>query len=609
MNKTITAVIPNYNYAHFLPARVKSILKQKYQISELIFLDDCSTDDSIKVINNITNQLRESHPDLKVKIFNNNHNTGNVFKQWSRAFKEASSDYLWICEADDLCDENLLYDCMKSFEKDEKTILSYTNSKMIDEVGRVTIRNLRSWSGYDGYDHWKHDYINNGLDEIKKYLAINNTIINVSSVVFKIKKGINYERYLNSASKFRLAGDWYFYAKILAHGNIAYCAKPHNYYRAHSGSVSGTTDPLVHYKEIISIQNEIAKEVEIPEPTQRLINRRRSELIKKWNLEDKMQKIPQPLISVIIPAYNIENYLTECLDSVLAQSYKNYEIIVVDDGSKDGTRDICDIYQKKFDKIKVIRQQNAGLSAARNSGIKKAKGEYLAFVDGDDLVAPNFLVRLWSIIELADADIVECQYATFQETKPTFSQAGAIFIKTREEAVSNLLVGQENVDIVTWNKLYKKVLYNNISFPAGELHEDNLTTYKVFAESSSVAVVDDKLYYYREREGSIMAEQKILNRLNQKERASKEAIKYFKNDLKLSQAAEVALLLSRFAYLDNIASGKIHDKALWKKTVSEINTNHQSYKTNPYLTKKLKLYLKLLRMPILYKLFRKIVHE
>ena len=316
------------------------------------------------------------------------------------------------------------------------------------------------------------------------------------------------------------------------------------------------------------------------------------------------------LISIIVPAYNIEEYLSPCMDSILSQDYENFEIVLIDDGSTDNTPSICNKYKEKDSRVIVIHQRNAGLSVARNAGIKHARGKYLAFVDGDDLIAPGFLSGLYQAASENSAEVTMCGYAEFSGTPDKFSPKKST-CKTYDssEIVTRLFIAQENYDIVTWNKLYKKELFNTISFPIGELHEDTLTTYKILAAANKIATLEDKLYYYRKRSGSIMAEQDLLDRLKTKERAAKEAIKYFSNDNNLKSAAEVALLLAKVAYLDNIASGKIRDKNLWQRTIKEINVSRKEYKNNPYLTKKLKLYLNLLKTPFVYKLFRKTIHE
>lgn len=316
-----------------------------------------------------------------------------------------------------------------------------------------------------------------------------------------------------------------------------------------------------------------------------------------------------PQISLIVPAYNIKDYLSACLDSCLAQDFKeNYEIIIVDDGSTDGTAEICDTYAKKSEKITVVHQKNSGLSAARNIGIKKAKGNYVALIDGDDCIAKTFLSHLYQAIKDTDSEIAICDFTEFENTLPSTPKAKNPAVTSGQSATIRLLTGQENRDIIACNKLYQKSLFKNIQYPIGKLHEDNLTTYKLFAAAVKVASINESLYFYRQRSGSITAEQDLLSRLQTKEHAAKEAIAYFKHDQNLKNAADIALLLSKFAYLDNLAAGRLHNPSLWTKTVQEIKAKQKSYRQNPYLTKKLRLYLWLLNLPGAYKIFRRLIH-
>ena len=117
-----------------------------------------------------------------------------------------------------------------------------------------------------------------------------------------------------------------------------------------------------------------------------------------------------PKVSIIIPAYNIEKYLSACLDSALSQDFSNYEIVVIDDGSTDNTPKISDEYAKKYENVITIHQKNSGLSSARNTGIKRAKGEYVALIDGDDIIAPNFLARLYQAVTKTNSDIAICNF-------------------------------------------------------------------------------------------------------------------------------------------------------------------------------------------------------
>ena len=328
-----------------------------------------------------------------------------------------------------------------------------------------------------------------------------------------------------------------------------------------------------------------------------------------------------PLVSVIVPVYNIEKYLPTCLDSLANQTYQNFEIILIDDGSTDGTAKVCDLFAeltrkrqslaktKSIKDIKIIHQKNAGLSAARNTGIEKSKGELLAFIDGDDFVSPDFLSSLVGALKNTQSDLAVCDFQTFEKTTEIqpklqdFSAASKTL--SGEQAAIGLLVGQENREIMTCNKLYRRKLFKHIKFPVGELHEDSLTTYKFFAIAQKVVYLDQPLYFYRQnRTGSIMNKQTLLARLSQREKAAREAIEYFEKskNQNLKSAAEVSLLTAKFAYLDNAIAKRI-PKTSGAEALDWIKTHKAEYLKNPYLTKKLKLYLTNLNF---YKLFRKL---
>lgn len=311
----------------------------------------------------------------------------------------------------------------------------------------------------------------------------------------------------------------------------------------------------------------------------------------------------KPVISVVIPVYNVKDYVGKCLDSVVRQKYKNLDVLVVDDGSTDGSGEICDEFAVIDKRVRVFHKKNGGLSDARNFGIKEAKGEIIAFVDSDDFVSEDFVSAMYGEMMKSDADIVVCGYNLVKPEKEVMSGG---------EATVKLLTRQENIDIVAWNKLYKKSLFvdNDIWFPKGKKHEDTLTTYKVLFKAGKVAYLDEALYCYVERGGSIMKTGGIEERLEMRELAAKEAVEYFKDNKDLEQAAKIALLLAKYAYMDFAISGKIAKKygEAAKKWVKE---HKKEFVYNKYLTKKLKIY-NLMSTNLgggLYLAFRKIKHE
>ena len=301
------------------------------------------------------------------------------------------------------------------------------------------------------------------------------------------------------------------------------------------------------------------------------------------------------LVSVIIPVYNVEDFVVKCLDSVYEQSYENIEIIVVDDGSADKSGELVDDFAKNKNNVMVIHQKNKGLSAARNLGISKAKGEWIALVDSDDYVAKDFVKKMVEATEKDDVDIVVCG---FNQEKP------AEEILSGDEATIKLLTKQENLDVVAWNKLYKKELFvkNNIWYPVGEKHEDSLTTYKLLSVAEKVSYIADSLYFYVERKDSIMNKAEISDRLKMRERAAREAVEFFDKNKELQDAAEISILTAKFAFVD--AGVMVKENLEW------IQKHAKRYKANKFLNKKLKAYLILTKMcgGVGYRAFRKIKH-
>lgn len=211
------------------------------------------------------------------------------------------------------------------------------------------------------------------------------------------------------------------------------------------------------------------------------------------------------LISVIVPVYNVKCYLEECINSILGQSYYNIEIICVDDGSTDGSSEICDDIALKDSRLRVIHQKNAGLSAARNTGLLHATGEYVAFVDSDDWIHPNYLECLYHLCKDNICDIAQCG---LQKIYPTDSLQtmerceGVIF--TGREMEHRLFEAQGWKNVVVWNKLYHRSLFSNLSFEVGKQHEDEFITYQIYWKAKNIACTDCVLYYYRQRDDSIM---------------------------------------------------------------------------------------------------------
>ena len=209
-------------------------------------------------------------------------------------------------------------------------------------------------------------------------------------------------------------------------------------------------------------------------------------------------------ISVIVPIYNVEQYLRKCIDSIINQTYKNLEIILVDDESPDNCGQICDDYAKKDTRIKVIHKKNGGLSDARNAGLEVCTGNFLSFVDSDDWIELNTYEIMMKSMNEYNADMVvsNINYVYKDKVESKYSE-DKIRCFNKEEAMKEL-IRDGLVQAVVWNKLYKREFIDNLRFKVGKLNEDEFFTYKICAKAERIVYTPEALYQYRQREDSIM---------------------------------------------------------------------------------------------------------
>lgn len=216
-----------------------------------------------------------------------------------------------------------------------------------------------------------------------------------------------------------------------------------------------------------------------------------------------------PKISIIVPVYNVEEYLENCINSILNQTFKDFELILVNDGSTDNSLKICKYYKNIDNRIGIINKENGGLSSARNAGLDIAKGEYIGFVDSDDYIHPQMYEVLYDQIINNLAYIAMCEFKKVPEFKKkelsdkiTLNQKSEIL--NNKEAVFKLGESGSVAYIVAWNKLYKKNLFNNIRFKEGIIH-------RLLYQVNKLVYIKEKLYFYLQREGSIMDKRLSIN--------------------------------------------------------------------------------------------------
>lgn len=221
------------------------------------------------------------------------------------------------------------------------------------------------------------------------------------------------------------------------------------------------------------------------------------------------------MISVIVPIYNVEKYLSKCIESIINQTYKDLEIILVDDGSTDSSGKICDEFATKDNRIKVIHKNNGGVSSARNQGLDKANGDYIAFVDSDDYIEKDMYEKMINIINKYGVDIVSCNYNHVNgKIEPFFSLDKDEYIDNKTELIEKIFQ-YKNYDMILFNKLYKKYIWNNIRFPIGiNLAEDLMMLYPTINLANKFYCMKEALYNKMNRDNGLTNSTKIEDYIN-----------------------------------------------------------------------------------------------
>lgn len=234
------------------------------------------------------------------------------------------------------------------------------------------------------------------------------------------------------------------------------------------------------------------------------------------NTGKKEKELNAPLVSVIIPVYNVRPYLREALDSVVHQTYRNLEIIIIDDGATDGSEKLCDAYQRIDDRITVIHQANSGLSAARNAGLDAMHGEIVAFLDSDDAYCPDFFELMVKAMITKKADIAVCGFYTSYTTKnmECFTRKRIRYrlengCYSSDEALRRMT--DKKLNPAVWNKIYRSELFASLRFPVEHNYEDVILMPFLFEKAKAVLTIDRPLMYYRKRPDSITVTPSVKN--------------------------------------------------------------------------------------------------
>lgn len=208
------------------------------------------------------------------------------------------------------------------------------------------------------------------------------------------------------------------------------------------------------------------------------------------------------MVSIVVPVYNVERYVSRCIDSLLAQTYADIEIILVDDGSLDKSGNICDQYSESDQRIVVVHKENGGLSDARNEGIRRSRGKWITFVDSDDFVHPDYIRILHQNMTANDADISICRHMPTKNDIEKGEIREGTEIYAGDEGMEKLLY--QYISTSAWAKMYRVELFQDICFPYGKLYEDVVTVFEAFRKASRIVVTNSCLYYYYVRGDGIV---------------------------------------------------------------------------------------------------------
>lgn len=310
------------------------------------------------------------------------------------------------------------------------------------------------------------------------------------------------------------------------------------------------------------------------------------------------------MVSVIVPVYKVEKFLNRCVDSILAQTYQNLEIILVDDGSPDNCGKMCDEYAEKDPRVKVIHQENSGVSVARNNGVEFASGKYVAFVDADDWVEPWGYEKLRELIELHDADIAEAALRFYRPWKPERlyyqgENTKAVSVYSNAEALERLYFGPEllsDISISPCNKLYRKELFKDLRFMVGYRHEDVELIPQLLFHSRKVVKYDDSFYNYNIHLGadSLTGQKHSIYKTTSELVARRRVFQFFQEHPlpKISEytAAAYANTMTH-AYYVGRQDGTAAGKELAKPIPKAFRELYPLLKNNPSATNKMNLRL------------------
>lgn len=501
----ISIVIPIYNAEKYLEECLNSIKSQTYKNFEVIMVNDGSKDDSETICMNF---LRSDSRFRYLKKAN-----GGVSSARNVGLDNVKGDYITFIDADDWVDENHLEILIDGIIKNncEVAISSYMRFINTRETYLINI-----------YSNQEKYLLNYGkmnrekfLTELPKLISINNSFNCAVSKLFsrRLVEDIRFDSNIIYAEDL----DFYFKLYLKANNFIFINAETYIYRQHDESTTSGFSQ--IHAEQELSVfkkMYETALILGIPtvnyiRKLQTLIDFRNDFLENKELLAEykqflsdarEIQTYPQKLISIIVPIYNVYPYLQLCLESIETQTYPHFEVLLINDGSRDDSKDICQEFINKDKRFRYFEQENLGISAARNTGIVHSNGEFITFIDGDDFVDPNYLEELYHAALKNDSEIVVASYKEFNEEDNNYYIH--VFDYKEEHFKQNELIAKRGIEFETsWGILFHQRLFEHIQFPVGKSIGDCFTNYKLFMESCKASYIHKDFYIHRIRKGSL----------------------------------------------------------------------------------------------------------
>ena len=500
----ISIVIPIYNAEKYLEECLNSIKNQTYKNIEVIMVNDGSKDNSETICK------RFSEDDTRFRYFTKVN--GGVSSARNLGLDNVKGEYITFIDADDWIAEKHLELLINSIKKTNSDIgvSSYKEFNNKDTYYiRVYTKQEKNLLNFEKMNRDKF------LSLFPKLMSANVCFNNAVSKLFRkdLVKNLRFD------TSIKYGEDLDFYFRLYLNvDSISYVDELTYVYRIHGDSTTSNFNQEHAEQELTIFKQMYEKIQEIGLPTIHYFNKLKKLLELRMDfLENKVLlneyldflKIiegtvtyPNTLISVVIPIYNVSPYLRLCLESIKNQTYPHFEVLLVNDGSRDDSKDICQEFIHKDECFRYFEQENLGISVARNTGILNSNGEFITFIEGDDFVDPNYLEELYHTALKNDSEIVIGSYKEFNENDNNYYIH--VFGDLEEHFNQNELMKKRGIEFETsWGILFHKRLFETILFPVGKSIGDCFTNYKLFMDSCQASYIHKDFYIHRTRKGNL----------------------------------------------------------------------------------------------------------